>query len=196
MKLYFAPGACSLADHIALNEAEIAHERVRVDLRTHKTEDDRDYTAINPKGYVPALELDDGQILTENIAILIYIAETSGRMLPASGMERYRALEMLAFISTELHKNFKAFHNPVSSEAEKEEAGAVLAKRFAYVGEKLNGNRFLLGQLITVADCYLFVMLLWARKFAVEVQPSLQAYFDRMRDRPAILQALKEEGIA
>ncbi|NIJ06432.1 glutathione S-transferase [Sphingomonas vulcanisoli] len=196
MKLYFAPGACSLADHIALNEAEIAHDRIKVDLKAHQTEDGRDYYAVNPKGYVPALELDDGQILTENIAILIYIAETVGRMLPARGIERYRALEMLAFISTELHKNYKAFYNPVASDAEKDEAHATLAKRFAFVGEKLNGNRFLLGDLISVADCYLFVMLLWARKFEVELPPSLLSYFDRMRDRPSILKSLKEEGLS
>lgn len=195
MKLYYAPSACSLADHIALNEAEIVHERVKVDLKAHKTEDGRDYYEVNPKGYVPALEMEDGEILTENIAILIYIAELAGRMLPGRGIERYRALEMLAFISTELHKNYKSFFNPVASDMEKEEAGKVLAERFAFVGGKLNGNRFLLGDLISVADCYLFVMLMWARKNEIELPPSLLSYFDRMRDRPAILKSLKEEGL-
>lgn len=195
MKLYYAPGACSLADHIALNETETPHQRIRVDLKTHETEDGRDFREINPKGYVPALELDDGSILTENIAILTYIADTAGRMIPASGVDRYRVLEMLAYISTELHKNYKAFFNPVSSDLEKEEAGATLAKRLAFIGTKLNGNRFLFGDLISIADCYLFVMLMWARKNEVELQPSLLSYFDRMRDRPAILKALKEEGL-
>ncbi len=195
MKLYFAPGACSLADHIALNEAEMPHERVKVDLKAHKTETGWDYYRINPKGYVPALELDSGEILTENIAILVYVAEAAGRMLPERGIERYRALELLAFISTELHKNFKPFFNPVASDLEKEEAGKLLTKRFAFVGEVLNGKRFLLGDLITVADCYFFVMLMWARKNEVELPPALLSYFDRMRDRPAILRALKEEGL-
>ncbi|WP_174273291.1 glutathione S-transferase N-terminal domain-containing protein [Sphingomonas bacterium] len=196
MKLYFAPGACSLADHIALNETETPHSLVKVDLKTKQTEDKRDYTAINPKGYVPTLELDDGGILTENIAILTYIADTSGRLMPEGGIERYRALEMLAYISTELHKNFKPFFNPAASQAEKDEGGKTLARRFAYIGQSLDRGRFVLGQTISAADCYLFVMLMWARKNGIDHPPALHSYFDRMRDRPAILKSLQEEGLS
>src|SRR5215211_6432700 len=109
MKLYYAPGACSLADHIALIEAGLPFQTEKVDLKTKRTETGADYMSLNPKGYVPALELDDGQILTENIAVLSYVADRSGKLMPANGMPRWRVLETTAFISTELHKNFKPF---------------------------------------------------------------------------------------
>src|SRR4051812_18910294 len=111
MKLYYSPGACSLADHIALIAAGIDHETEKVDLKVKTTETGRDYRQINPKGYVPALELDDGQILTENIAVLLYIAHSAGKLLP-EGFARWRVIEMTAFISTELHKNFKPLFDP------------------------------------------------------------------------------------
>lgn len=195
MKLYYTPGACSLADHIALAEAGLGYDLVKVDLRTKQVEGGGDYLAINPNGYVPALELDDGAVLTENIAVLAYIADRSATLMPPSGMQHFRALELLAFISTELHKNFKPFFNPAASAAEKDEAKAVLAGRFAFLGDKLGEQSFLTGDEPTVADCYLFVMLLWAEKNGLEPPAALPAFAARMKARPAVARALSEEGL-
>lgn len=195
MKLYYSPGACSLADHIALHEAGIAFDRIKVDLKAKTTEDGRNYTKVNPKGYVPALELDDGEVLTENIAVLSYIADLAGKLIPPSGLPRFRALEATAFISTEIHKNFKPFFNPKASEAEKDEAGEILAKRFALQGGWLADHAFVLGDEISIADCYLFVMLLWATKNKVELPANLVAYHERLKQRPAVRLALEHEGL-
>ncbi|MET0269096.1 MAG: glutathione binding-like protein, partial [Sphingomonas sp.] len=172
MKLYYAPGACSLAAHIALTAGGIAHERENVDLKTKRTGNGEDFTAVNPKGYIPALTLDDGETLTENIAILGYIGSLAPALLPAEGMAHWRALEMLAFISTELHKGFKPLFNPAASEAEREEAGKALAKRYELVEASLGDRPYLLGETFSVADCYLFVTLFWAEdKFGLELPP-------------------------
>src|SRR4051812_30041645 len=150
MKLYLSPGACSLADHIALHEAGFDFDRVKVDLRAKRTEDDRDYTQINPKGYVPALEFDDGDILTENIAILSWIADQDPSLVPDGAMGRVRLLETLAFISTEIHKGFKPFFAQGSPE-EIQKAAETLHKRFSYLASQLKGD-FLFGPRFSVAD--------------------------------------------
>ncbi len=195
MKLYYSPGACSLADHIALIEGGLPFEAIKVDLKAKKTAGGGDFCAINPKGYVPALELDDGTVLTENIAILSFIAEQAGGLLPPDEMGRFRVLEALAYISTELHKGFKPFFSGASEE-EKERAREVLAKRFALFDDKLAEQKFAAGENFTVADCYLFVMLLWATtKASVVLPPNLTAYYERLSAREGVRKALSDEGL-
>lgn len=194
MKLYFSPGACSLADHIALIEAGLAFDLVKVDLKAKRTADG-DYLTINPKGYVPALALDDGEVLTENIAVLAYIADRSGKLMPSAGIARWRVLEATAFISSELHKNFKPFFSPDSGDSAKRAAQDLLGKRFALLGAQLGRGDFLVGEEISIADCYLFVMLGWAReKAGVDLPANLIAYHDRMKQRPSVAKAVAAEG--
>lgn len=194
MKLYLSPGACSLADHIALHEAGFTFERVRVDLRTKRTEDGRDFNEVNPKGYVPALELDDGQLLTENVAILYWAAERAPKLAPEGGLGRIRLIEMLAFIATELHKPFVRIFFP-TSDADKQAAEAILAGRLGFLADRLQGD-YLFGSRFTVADAYLYVMLRWARAKKLGVPGPLPAFFDRVEVRPAVQQALQHEGLA
>jgi glutathione S-transferase len=193
--LYYAPGACSLADHIALHEAGLSFDRVKVDLRSHTIEDGRDFRAINPKGYVPALVLDSGELLTENIAILAWIADQTSPFAPAGKLGRYRLLEALAFISTEIHKAFKPFFAPGSTDADKTAAGGAITKRLDFLAGQIDGA-YLFGPKVTVADAYLFVMLTWAKMNAVEIPGALTAYAERMRARPAVQLALQHEGLA
>lgn len=196
MKLYYSPGACSLADHIALIESGLSFETEAVDLKTKKTASGGDYTAINSKGYVPALEFDDGYVLTENIAILSFIAAESGRLSPRDGMQHWRVLETTAFISTELHKNFKPFFSPDAGEEDKAEARETLTKRFALIETQLGNRDFVVGDTMSIADCYLFVMLFWAStKVELALPEALAAYYDRLRSSPSVSQALKEEGL-
>lgn len=166
MKLYYAPGACSLADHIALVESGLPFETEQVDLKARTTASGGDYKQVNPKGYVPALALDEGGVLTENIAILSYIADRSGRLAPDGPLGTSRLLEALAYISTELHKGFKPFFSPDADDADRDHAREALLKRFALFEDKLANQPFALGEGFTVADCYLFVMLFWARNKA------------------------------
>jgi glutathione S-transferase len=194
MKLYLAPGACSLADHIALHEAGLAFERIRVDLRARRTEDGRDFNEINPKGYVPALLLDDGHLLTENVAILWWAAERAPELVPGSERGAIRLLEMLAFIATELHKPFVRAFFP-TSDAEKQAAHAVLAKRLGFVAERLQGD-YLFGSAFSAADPYLYVMLRWGRAQDLTLPTPLPAYFDRVESRPSVQLALQHEGLA
>ena len=194
MKLYLAPGACSLADHIALHEAGLDFDRVRVDLKAKRTEDGRDYLTINPKGYVPALEFDDGEVLTENLAILSFVADTAPQLTPNGRFGHLRLLEMLAYISTEIHKGFKPFFKPDATAAEKAAAGEMLAKRFGYLAERMKGD-YLFGPRFTVADAYLFVMCLWAQKNGLTLPDRLVAFAARMKARPAVRLALEHEGL-
>ncbi|MFT4053145.1 MAG: glutathione transferase GstA [Novosphingobium sp.] len=195
MKLYYAPGACSLADHIALAEAGLPFTLEKVDLKEKRTKTGSDYTTINPKGYVPALALDDGTILTENIAILSYLADQSGK-LAASPENRWKLLETIAFISTEVHKGFKPFFMPDSTDEAKKAAGENLARRFAYLEAQLAERDYIVGDSFTSADCYLFVMLMWAQKKAkLPLPDDLTRYFDQLSQRPSIRQALSEEGL-
>lgn len=194
MKLYLAPGACSLADHIALHEADIAFDRVTVDLKAKRTDDGRDYIQINPKGYVPALEFDDGQVLTENVAILSWVADQSPKLAPTGALGRFRLLEAMAYISTEIHKAFKPFFRPGATEADKAEAAQTIGKRLAFLADRLTSD-YLFGGQVSVADIYLFVMLTWAKKNAIPLPVPLPAFFARMMARPAVQLALKHEGL-
>jgi glutathione S-transferase len=195
MKLYYSPGACSLADHIALHEAGMKFDLAKVDLKTHKLEDGRPYTEVNPKGSVPALQFDDGEVLTENVAILTYIAEQKPASVPGGPIGRHRLLEMLAFIASEVHKAYHPLFIPQATEAEKKQAGATVEKKLKLVASKFEGP-YLFGTHPTVADDYLFVMLMWAAKMQLAVPDNLAAFRARMRERPAVKLALKHEGLA
>ena len=199
MKLYYSPGACSLAAHIVADEADLRLQLEKVDLKSHKTENGQDYYTVNPKGYVPAIQLDDGSTLTENVAVLNYLADHTGHKLftPEPGsIEHYRLEEWLGFITTELHKSFAPFFQN-GSELEKRKAKDKILKRLAYVNEQLKGERFLMGERMTVADAYLFVMLTWAKKVEFDLSrfSSLNAFFRRMSARPSVQRALREEGL-
>jgi glutathione S-transferase len=194
MKLYLTPGACSLADHIALHEAGLAFDRIRVDLGTKRTEDGGDFTEINPKGYVPALVLDDGQILTENVAILSWVADRAPKLAPGGELGRVRLIEMLAFISTELHKPFIRSFFPTSA-ADKEAAEEAIRGRLDFVAARLQGD-YLFGSDFSVADAYLYVMLRWARMQGLRLPEPLPAFAERMEARPAVRLALQHEGLA
>jgi glutathione S-transferase len=197
MKLYYSPGACSLADHIALIEADLPFDAVKVDLKTKKTADGGDYLAVNPKGYVPALGLDDGEVLTENVAILGYLADQAGTLMPGGALARYRLLEALAYISSELHKGFKPFFTPGASDEEKAAAKEALGKRYALFEQQLSSSKYLLGDAMSAADCYLFVMLFWSKtKADVPVPPNLAAYYERLSSRESVRRALSDEGLA
>ena len=194
MKLYYAPGACSLADHIALHEAGLPFEHDKVDLKTKRTEAGVDFSTVNPKGYVPALTLDSGETLTENIAILDWIAHEHSKLAPAGPMGRTHLLEALAFTSTEIHKGFKPFFAG-ASDADKAKAGEMIGKRMGYLADTMKGD-YLFGASVTVADFYLFVMLLWAKKFHVEPPARLAAFRDRMMTLASVQKAMKHEGLA
>ena len=193
MKLYFAPGACSLADHIALHEAGAAFEHEKVDLKAKRTASGADYTAINPKGYVPALTLDSGETLSENVAILDWIAHNHAALKAEGPLGHTHLLEALAYISTEIHKGFKPFFSGASDE-EKAKAGETILKRLGYLADTMKGD-FLFGDRVSVADCYLFVMLLWAQKNGLEVPSKLAALRERMMQRPAVRTAMTHEGL-
>jgi glutathione S-transferase len=198
MKLYYAPGACSQAPHIALREAGATFDLVKVDLAAKRTENGEDYRAINAKGSVPALALDDGSVLTENATILQYIAEQKGgELIPATGMKRYRLLEWLTFITTELHKGFGPLWKPDTPDAYKETTRQMLAGKFDYVQEQLGDKPYLTGEGFTIADAYLFVILNWTRIHNIDLSrwPELTAFVQRVAQRPAVREALKAEGL-
>jgi glutathione S-transferase len=193
MKLYYAPGACSLATRISLHEAAIPADFERVDLKTKLTERGDDYTAINPVGAVPMLVLDDGQAVTENVAILMLIAENQPVFEPGNPLGRIRLIEMLSYLSTELHAAFKPYWRSVS-DIEREQAGKTVARHLELVGDRVQ-ELYLFGPRFTVADAYLFVMLRWALAFGVRVPIQLLGYLERIEARPAVRQALAEEGL-
>ena len=201
MKLFISPGSCSLSPHIALREAELPFELEKVDLRVKRTEHDQDYREINPKGYVPALLLDDGQLLTENAVIIQYIADQkpAKHLAPANGtMDRYRLQEWLGFIGGELHKSgFGPMFNPKATDEWKQVLKEGLAKRFDYLNEKLAAHNFLLGDNFTVADSYLFTIVRWSERMKIDLTPwpNLKAHFERIWARPAVQAALKAEGL-
>jgi glutathione S-transferase len=201
MKLYYAPGACSLSPHIVAREAGIALELERVDLgaNPHRTETGADFTAINPKGYVPALRLDDGQLLTEGPAIVQYLADLApaSGLAPAAGtLARYRLQEWLTFIGTELHKMFSPwlFH-PEYGEQAAQVARAKIAQRFAFLDAHLAEQPFLLGPGFTAADAYAFTIVGWARLMRIDLAPfaHLKRYMDRIAARPKVQEALQME---
>ncbi|WP_345814498.1 glutathione S-transferase N-terminal domain-containing protein [Paraburkholderia sp. PREW-6R] len=193
MKLYYSPGACSFADHIALHEADLSFDRIRVDLKTKLTESGQNFEDINPKSYVPVLELDDGQILTENVAILYWIAEREPSLRPPGQTGTLRLLETLAFISTEIHKQFSRVLKP-SCDAEAQAAREKLGKRFQLIATMMKGE-YLFGSEASVADAYLFTMLMWAKKANLAVPAKLEEFSQRMRTRPAVQLALKHEEL-
>ncbi len=199
MKLYYSPGACSLAPHIALAEAGLPHATKRVDLKTHTLADGTDYYTINPKGYVPLLELDDGARLSEVAVILQYIADQKpGAIAPGfGGMDRYRLMEWLNFIATELHKQFGPLWHATTPEATKEAQRALLAKRFEYLAKTLAAKPYLMGDAFTIADAYLFTILNWAGMLKVDLAPwpALVQYVARVAARPAVRATLVAEGL-
>ena len=171
MKLYYAPGACSLAPHIALQESGLPYELEKVDLRAKKTADGTDFNAINPKGYVPVLQLDNGEILTEGEALLAYIGELAPAarlIMPAGTMANYRVREWLAFIATELHKTFSPLFRPTTPEATRETQLEALRRRFGFVNDALTGKSFLTGEQFTVADAYLYTVLRWTAPMKID----------------------------
>lgn len=199
MKLYYSPGACSLATHIAAKEEGLALDLERVDLKTHQTEYGEDYRQLNPKGYVPALELDDGSLLTENVAILVFIADQrpeAGLAPPCDSMERTRLVEWLAFLATELHKAFgPIFHH--GDDILKAEARDTIEKWLRHVADQLAGRDFLMGEHFTVADAYLFVILRWCdiARIPLSKFPALASYRARIEARPAVQAAMREERL-
>jgi glutathione S-transferase len=200
MKLYYAPGACSLAPHIVAREAGLALDLEKVDLGSGKTETGAAFSEINPKGYVPALTLDEGGVLTEASAIVQYLADKAPQaaLAPARGtFEHYRLLEWLGFISTEIHKGFGPLWNPKSPQAAKDLAKAALARRFAYLDGQLAQRQFLLGERFSVADAYLFTVTSWANIHAIDITPyrNLKAHFDRVASRPKVREAMAAEGL-
>ncbi|MBL0086839.1 MAG: glutathione transferase GstA [Ideonella sp.] len=200
MKLYYSPGACSLSPHIVLHESGLKFEAVLASTKTHKLADGTDYYTINPKGYVPLLELDDGQRLSEGPAIVQYIADQApaSGLAPAAGtMARYRLIEWLNFISTELHKGFSPLFNPAMVEDAKPIFRARLVDRFKYVNEQLEGKAYLTGDTFTVADAYLFTVTNWCQYVGVDISgfAHLGAFMGRVAARPAVQAALKAEGL-
>ena len=200
MKLYYASGACSLSPHIVAREAGIAIDTVKVDLTTKKTEDGQDFLLLNPKGYVPALCLDNGQILTEGPAIVQYLADQkpASRLAPSAGtMERYRLQEWLSFLGTELHKSFSPLFNQASADDAKRAAKENITKRFTYLDQKLAGSKYLMGETFTVADAYAFTIVNWANLVGIDLKPypNLSAYLGRIGARPKVQEALKAEGL-
>jgi glutathione S-transferase len=194
------PGACSLAANIALRETGIPFELVKVSHHTHKTADGVDFDQINSKGYVPALVLDDGGLLTENVALLPYIADLNPQSHlapPADTLERYRLLEWLAFLNSEVHKSFSPLFAPHASEDMKQYARAALTKRVAWVAQRLGTQPYLMGEQFTVADAYLFVTLSWSASvgFDLGTWPNLQAFQERVSTRPSVIAAMTAEGL-
>ena len=199
MKLYYSPGACSQAPHILMHELGTAHDAVKVDLKAKTTEDGRDYLTINPKGSVPAIELDSGDVLTENAVVLQYLADQAGNdtVLPGFGsFRRYRVLEWANFITTDLHKSFSPLFSPAASDDTKQFFRDLLAKKFDYVDGRLGDGPFLMGDDLTIADPYLFVMARWANgMLGLERWPNVQAFFERMLERPSVHNVLRFEGL-
>ena len=193
MKLYYFAGSCSLATHIALREAGFDPETIEVSPETRLTKDGRPFGDINPKGYVPALFLDDGAMLTENVALLDWVAQQSPALRPADGMGRTRQLEMLSLISTEIHKAFLALFFLPGEEA-KPVISEQIVRRFDYLAEGLSGD-YLLGDAFSVADAFLYVMLRWAQASDMKLPGVFDNYVARIASRPAVKKALAVEGL-
>jgi len=200
MKLYCKSGACSLSPHIVLRETGLDFTLVNVDLKAKTTEQGEDYLLINPKGQVPALELNDGSVLTEGVAIVQYLADLkSDRQLlaPAGSLTRYHTLEWLNFIATELHKGFSPLFRPTTPEEVKTLAREQLLQKFQYVNNELKEKQWLLGLRFTVADAYLFTVTRWAHAIKLDLSElsALNEWFERVASRPAVAAALKAEGL-
>lgn len=200
MKLYCKPGACSLSPHIVALECGLDFTQVNVDLQKKVTEQGEDYWQINPKGQVPALQFDDGSILTEGVAIVQYLADLKpdrNLLAPTGSLTRYHTLEWLSFVSSELHKSFSPLFRPDTPEEYKTIARAQLEKKYQQVNEALQDKQWLLGLRFTVADVYLFVVTRWAKAIKLDLAglDALDAWFNRVAERPAVQAALKAEGL-
>lgn len=200
MKLYYSPGACSLSPHIVLREAGIPFELERVDTKEKKTKSGQDFWTINPKGMVPALVLDDGEVLTEGPAIVQYIADKKpgAGLIPAAGtIQRYRVLEWLNFVAAEIHKSFTPLFKANTPEDYKVIARDNLTTAFALLEKQLGGKQYLMGDSFTVADAYLFVVLNWARLQKIDIAqwPNVKAFRDRVAARPKVHEAMQAEGL-
>ena len=199
MKLYYSPASCALAPHIAATEAGVPLTLVKVDLKAHKTESGEDYYAINPRGYVPLLELDDGTRLTEASVLVQVIADANpgANLIPASGVARAKVQSWLAFIGTELHKGFGPLWDPTSPDETKASAKKKLASRFEELDRVLGKQQFIAGDTFTVADAYAFTVLNWTRFHNIDLSPypNVQAWMSRIGQRPKVVEAMKQEGL-
>jgi glutathione S-transferase len=200
MKLYYSPGACSLSPHIVACEAGIDLALEKVDLQAKVTAGGADFTKLNPKGYVPTLQLDNGEFLTEGPAIVQYLADQkpASQLAPAPGtLARYRLQEMLTYINSEIHKSFSRLFNPAVTDAVRSDTIAYLYKRYALIEQQLGGHKFLLGDHFTVADAYLFTVSNWADYLKVDMSqfPKLLRFQKAVAARPAVQQALRAEGL-
>jgi len=200
MKLYFTPGACSMAPHIILREAGLPFDLEKVDLSTKRTASGEDFLEINPKGYVPALKLDNGEVLTEAAVILQYLADQKPEagLIPEYGtQERYRLMEWLNFVSSEVHKQFAPmFHPEIPGEWRRHQI-EVLGQRFGLLTEQFNENPYFMGNSFTVVDAYLFTVLSWSEMLKIDLEPwpKLKDYIARIADRPAVKETMKAEGL-
>jgi len=200
MKLYYFPAACSQASNIALREAGLKFELVKVDRHTKKADDGLDFNEVNPKGYVPALTLDSGEVLTENVTVLQYIADRNpaAKLAPAAGtMQRYRLMEWLSFINSEVHKAFSPLFRQDAPEDTKQYTRKNLVTRFDYLERALGTKAFLMGEQFTVADAYLFTVLSWGEHVNLDIGkwPQLKRYVERVGKRPHVIEARKAEGL-
>jgi glutathione S-transferase len=200
MQLYFSPGACSLASHITAREAGIDVKLERADTKTKKLVDGSDYYAVNSKGAVPALRLDDGQVLTEGVAIMQYLADQKpeSKLAPKAGtLERYRLQEWLNYITSEVHKSYSPLWNPASDPKVKEYAQANLEKKLDWVNGQLAGKKFLTGDTFTIADAYLYTVINWSYflNLGLDKWPALKDFHARVAARPAVQAALEAEGL-
>lgn len=194
MKLYLTPGACSLADHIALTEAGMDVEIIQVDLQTRLTEHGNNFVDVNPKGYVPALEFDDGEVLTENVAILDWIAGEKPDLAPQGQLGRSRNIEALAFIATEIHRPFMRWmFSP--ADTEKQAAKQAIIERMALIASQLQ-DHYLFGDAFSTADAFLYVMVRWARESGFDLSDKLIAYARRVEARPSVQRTLHAEGLS
>ena len=200
IKLYYAPGACSLSPHIVAREAGIDLELQKVDLNVHSVKSENDFYAINPKGYVPALEIAPGEVLTEGPAIVQYLGDQkpqSGIVPPAGSLERYREQEMLGYINSEIHKAYSLLFSAETPDATKENRKAYLRKRYKLLEERLASHEYLVGDKFTAADAYLFTVTRWAHAVKLDLSEfkNIAAFQERVKARPAVKQAMLEEGL-
>ncbi|WP_409488432.1 glutathione transferase GstA [Pseudomonas promysalinigenes] len=201
MKLYYSPGACSLSPHIVLNELGLPYTAEKVDLKAHTTASGADFYSVNAKGYVPALQLDDGQVLTEGPAIVQYLADQkpeANLLPPAGSLERARVQEWLNFIGTELHKTLAALFNPGISPQAKQKTLDTFGKRLGPVNTALHSQAFLTGQHFSVADAYLFTIVNWAPMLGIDLTPwpAVAQFHKRVASRPAVQKTLQAEGLS
>lgn len=200
MKLFFSPGACSLSPHIVLHELAIEAEYQEVDVRAKTLKADGDFLEVNPKGTVPVLQLDDGRLLTEGVAIVQYLADLhpgAGLAPPMDNFERYRLVEWLNYVASEVHPTFGLMFSPYATDESRQRQRELLAHKFSYLDKSLGDRPFLMGESFTVADAYLGTMLVWTVPMHVDLSPwpTLKAYYQRVMARPAVRAALRDEGL-